>query len=166
MQNASRFLRALEGIDRAAAWLIAVVMLAMVAIVSMQVLYRYGFNRSFDWAEDLARLAFVWAIFLALPLGVKQGAHIGIELVVERLPLRLRRRLFRAMSVFAVALMVTVSWQAAKLTVQQWDEMLPTMDVTSALFMLPVAIGAAHGALHLAVLAVTGRFEGAKAEVE
>jgi TRAP-type C4-dicarboxylate transport system permease small subunit len=39
----------------------------MVAVVSAQVALRYGFNRSIDWADEVGRLAFVWAIFLAIP---------------------------------------------------------------------------------------------------
>ncbi len=49
----------LSVIDRAAYWLIATVMGAMVAIVSIQVFLRYGFNSSIDWADDISRLLFV-----------------------------------------------------------------------------------------------------------
>jgi TRAP-type C4-dicarboxylate transport system permease small subunit len=149
-------MRALNAVDRAAAWVIAAVMAVMVAVVSIQVAYRYGLNGSFDWADEVSRLAFVWSVFLALPLGLKQGAHIGIEFIVQRLPGSARAGLFRAMSALAVVLMLVVAWQAAVLVTQQWDEMLPTIPVTSALFMVPVAWSAIHSALRLAVIAATG----------
>ncbi|TAK80584.1 MAG: TRAP transporter small permease [Betaproteobacteria bacterium] len=150
-------MRALGPLDRGVAWVIAAVMAVMVAVVSIQVAYRYGLNGSFDWADEISRLAFVWTVFLAVPLGLKQGAHIGIELVVQRLPENARGALYRLMSALAVVLMLTVAWQAAVLVTQQWDEMLPTIPLSSALFMVPVAWSAVHSAVHLAVLAGTGR---------
>ncbi len=150
-------MRALDLVDKAVAWVVAAVMAVMVAVVSVQVAYRYGLNGSFDWADEISRLAFVWAVFLALPLGLKQGAHIGIELVVQRLPERARSVLWRVMCAAAVLLMLVVAWEAAVLVLQQWDDTLPTIPASSALFMVPVAWSALHGALHLAVLAGTGR---------
>ena len=131
-------------------------MAAMVVVVSLQVLLRYAFNTSLDWSEDVARLLFVWSIFLAIPLGVKQGAHIGIELLVVQLPPTVRTSLVRLMALGCAALMGAVGYQCILLAAQQWDEFMPTLNVTAALFMVPVAIGAAHSALHFAAIAISG----------
>lgn len=143
-------------VDRLAGVTIIAAMAAMVGVVSLQVLLRYAFNTSIDWAEDVSRLLFVWSIFLAVPLGVKQGSHIAIELVTLNLPPSARIFFVRLMAIGCVGLMAVICYQGVLLTVQQWDEFMPTLNVTAALFMLPVAIGAAHSALHFAVLAVSG----------
>ena len=135
---------------------IIVTMAAMVVVVSAQVFLRYGFNTSLDWGEDVARLLFVWSIFLAIPLGVKEGAHIGIELVVKLFPEGAQRLLTRVIAALGIILMGVVCWQAARLVVDQWDENLPTLDVSVALFIVPVCIGAALSILHLARQAITG----------
>lgn len=143
-------------VDRFASGAIIAAMAAMVVVVSLQVLLRYAFNTSLDWAEDVARLLFVWSIFLAVPLGVKQGSHIAIELLTLRLPPPARTFFVRLMALGCAALMAVVCYQSALLTVQQWDEFMPTLNVTAALFMVPVALGAAHSALYFAVLAAAG----------
>ena len=143
-------------IDRIAGGAIIAAMAAMVVVVSLQVLLRYAFNTSLDWAEDMARLLFVWSIFLAIPLGVKQGSHIGIELLIIHLPSLARTFSIRAMALGCAALMAVVCYQSALLTVQQWDEFMPTLNVTAALFMVPVAFGAAHSVLHFMTLAISG----------
>ena len=143
-------------VDRLAGGAIIAAMAAMVVVVSLQVLLRYAFNTSLDWAEDIARLLFVWSIFLAIPLGVKQGSHIGIELLVMRLPPPGRTFLVRCMALGCAALMAVVCYQCVLLTAQQWDEFMPTLNVTAALFMVPVAFGAAHSALHFTALALSG----------
>jgi TRAP-type transport system small permease protein len=139
----------------------------MVVVVSLQVLLRYAFNTSLDWAEDVARLLFVWSIFLAIPLGVKQGTHIAIELLTLHLAPAARGLFFRAMALGCAALMGVVCYQSTLLTVQQWDEFMPTLNVTAALFMVPVAFGAAHSALYFVLLAIAGTpLAGARRPVE
>lgn len=132
-------------------------MAVMVVVVSLQVLLRYVFNTSLDWAEDVARLLFVWSIFLAIPLGIRQGSHIAIELVTLHLAPAARALLLRVMALGCAALMAVVCYQSTLVTVQQWDEFMPTLNVTAALFMVPVAFGAAHSALYFAWLAAAGR---------
>ena len=148
--------RVLEALSAALRFVVVVTMAAMVAVVSSQVLLRYGFNTSLDWGEDMARMLFVWTMFMAIPLGVRDGAHIGIELVVRRLPLAPQRALTRTMALLAAALMATVSWQALLLVIDQWDENLPTLAIPTALFMVPVCLGAVLSILYLCPSIVTG----------
>ena len=148
--------RALDTADRAVRIVVMVSMAAMVVVVSAQVLLRYAFNTSLDWGEDIARMLFVWAIFLAIPLGIREGAHIGIELVVRKFPVLGQRLLTRVMAILVIGLMAVICWQAAILIVDQWDENLPTLSVPTSLFMVPVCIGAALSVLHLLRLAIAG----------
>jgi TRAP-type C4-dicarboxylate transport system permease small subunit len=146
----------LNAIDWVVSALVVLAMAAMTSIVAVQVGLRYGLNDSLDWADEVSRLAFVWAVFLAIPLGIKRGAHVGIELLTGWLPGGLRRGLFRMMSLLVIALMAVVAWQAAILVRDQWDEPMSTLDVSVGLFMLPVAIGAVHSVLHLLAGSIRG----------
>jgi TRAP-type transport system small permease protein len=148
-RNESAGALALAAIDRGAFWVTAVVMGAMVALVSVQVLLRYAFQNSIDWADDVSRLLFVTSIFVAVPLAVKEGAHIGIDALVEKLPEAGRQWLARIAAALTIVLMAVVCYQAAVLVVDQWDENLPTIDISSALFLVPVCWGAFHSVLHL-----------------
>jgi TRAP-type C4-dicarboxylate transport system permease small subunit len=120
------------------------------------VFLRYAFNTSIDWADDVGRLLFVWAIFLTIPLGIREGIHIGIELVVKLFSPAVQRALLRLMGTLTIIMMAVVCYQAVMVTIDQWDELLPTLDVTVAIFMIPVAIGAAHSVLHLLRLVALG----------
>jgi len=148
--------RAIDLLDRGASWAVVAAACGMTAVVFTQVVLRYGFNTSLDWAEDVARLFFVWLMFLAVPLGVKSGAHIGVELVVNKIPALPREILLRAMAALSALLMAVVCWHAARLALDQWDENLPTLELSVGWFMLPVAIGAGHSILHLAGILVHG----------
>lgn len=128
----------------------------MVGVVSAQVALRYGLNLSIDWADELSRLTFVWSMFLAIPLGVRQGAHIGIEIVVNYLPAAVRPVLQRGGAVVSALMLLAVAWAAWGVAVEQWDELMSTLDWSVGWFTVPVGVGALLSALHLLRIAVEG----------
>ena len=148
--------RVLGWLDQAVTGMLLLAVTVMVAVVSAQVGLRYGFNRSIDWADEIGRLAFVWAIFLAIPLGVRQGAHIGIDIVVDKMPPVVRSGLKRAAAALCAALMFVVAWAALGVAQEQWDELMATVDWSVGWFIVPVGIGALLSALHLTRIVIVG----------
>ena len=146
----------LDGLDRVAGVTIIVAMVVMVGVVSAQVFLRYALNSSFGWADEVSRLTFVWSIFLAIPLGVRAGAHIGIEILVTRLAPAARSALARAVALVGCGLMLIVGYESVVITIDQWDEKMASLELSAALFIVAVAIGALHAALHLAWITITG----------
>ena len=124
----------------------------MITVVTVQVLLRYAFNSSIDWSDELSRLLFVWCMFLAIPLGIREGAHVGIELLVAHLPAAPRALLAKACALVAAAMMAVVFWQAVRVAWGTWDEMMQTLRLSANWFVVPVAIAAAHSFLHLVQL--------------
>jgi TRAP-type transport system small permease protein len=145
-------------IDRLAKAVIVVAMAVMVAVVTAQVALRYATSGSIGWADEISRLAFVTSIFLAIPLGIRIGAHIGVELLTARLPLQARAGLARLMAAASVGLMLTVAYQAFRVAIDQWDEKMASLEFSAGWFLLPVAFGALHAALHLMRLVVIGPY--------
>lgn len=148
--------RALSGLDKLVTGLLLAAVTVMVAVVSAQVALRYGFNRSIDWADEIGRLAFVWSIFLAIPLGVRQGAHIGIDIVTDKLPEAWRSAFKRAGAAVCALMMAAIAWAALGVAREQWDELMATVDWSVAWFIVPVGIGALLSALHLLRVVIVG----------
>ena len=147
---------AIAALDVAVGWSLVGMVTVMVAVVSAQVALRYMFNSSIDWADELSRLCFVWSIFLAIPLGLKGGAHIGIEMVASRLPKPIQNVVARVVAVLGAGLLLLVAWESAVIAWDQWDELMASMPASAAWFIVPLAIAGVHGALHLLWQAITG----------
>ena len=146
-----------RGVDRVSYWVVIAVMAVMTILVSLQVFVRYALGSSIDSADELSRLFFIWAIFLAIPHGVKYGVHVGIDLIVNMLPKRAQDAIFRLSCALSAILMVVtfaVSWTA---TMDKWPELMPTLPVTAALYYIPVLISTGHSFLHLVILAWGGQ---------
>lgn len=147
---------AIAALDVAGGWSLVGMVTVMVAIVSTQVALRYLFNSSIDWADELARLCFVWSIFLAIPLGLKAGAHIGIEMIASRLPKPFQSLVARAVAALGAGLLLLVAWESAVMAWDQWDELMASLPASAAWFIVPLAICGVHGALHLLWQVFTG----------
>ena len=152
----SVLLSALEAVDTVIAKILIAIMAMMVVIVSAQVFLRYAFNSSIDWADEVSRLCFVWSIFLAIPLALKRGGHICMEVVIARVPAGTRDALYRAMSALSLLLMVSIAYESFVLSIDNWDETIPSIGLSGGLFFVPVGIGAIHTALHLIAILFQG----------
>lgn len=67
--------------------------LSMTLVVALQVLFRYGLNRSLFWSGELARFLLVWLTFLGASSAYRRGMHPGVDVLTARLPGKLRRGL-------------------------------------------------------------------------
>lgn len=150
IRTATRFLRL---IDLASGVVVSACMAVMVMVVSAQVFMRYVLNSSFDWADEVSRLAFVSAVFLAIPLGLREGAHVGITIVVQCMPPRLQDLLRRALCLVAAVMLVIVFYKAVSVASLTWSERMGVLQVTSSVFFMPIIFGLLHSALHLVLLA-------------
>ncbi len=148
------FGRALEALDTAACWAVCASIAIMVAVVSAQVGLRYGLNRSLDWADEISRLCFVWSIFLAIPLGIRARAHIGVEVLVARLPAALRGGLARLTALVSAAMLLLVAYESVVMCIDQWDEAMASVNASAAWFIVPLVWLGLHGALHLVWIAL------------
>lgn len=64
--------------------------LIMLACITLQVVMRYVFGRATSWSEEMAILMFAWMVMGGLALGVREGFHVRIDLLLVALPERLR----------------------------------------------------------------------------
>ena len=72
-------------------WVCLGLMLVLVADVFLGVWSRYVLHATFQWYDEVARLCFVWMVFLGAASAVRRGAHFRLHLLIDRFGPRLRR---------------------------------------------------------------------------
>ena len=147
--TAGFFRSGLELIDRTVGLAVIVCMACLVVIVSTQVVLRYFFNTSLDWAWEASRLSFVASIFLAIPLALKEGGHVGIDVVLPHLPSRLRRAVLVLRHLVMMFLMIVVAVVGFQATRSTWDQVMSSLPISTGWFYVPVIIASVHCVLHL-----------------
>jgi TRAP-type C4-dicarboxylate transport system permease small subunit len=63
----------------------------MLVLVFSNVVLRYGFNSGLSRSDEGARFLFVWLTFIGAVIALRDNAHLGIDLLVRRLPSRGQR---------------------------------------------------------------------------
>ena len=71
--------------------LLLVMMVLLCLDVFLGVFSRYVMARTFTWYDEIARLLFVWIVFLGAAVGVRRSAHFRLHLVLDRFPPGIRR---------------------------------------------------------------------------
>ena len=71
-------------------WVCLGLMLVLVADVFLGVWSRYVLHATFQWYDEVARLCFVWMVFLGAASAVRRGAHFRLHLLIDRFGPRLR----------------------------------------------------------------------------
>jgi TRAP-type C4-dicarboxylate transport system permease small subunit len=131
---------ALSGLERIVQWLMALALAVMVVLVFGNVVLRYAFDSGIAWAEEVARLMFVWLIFLGAILALRHHAHIGVEMLQERLPRKARL----ACAVISHLLMLYALWL---FLYGSWNQTVIGLDTYSTVLRFPTAFMASAGLL-------------------
>ena len=126
-------------------WSLIAAIALMLACIALQVVMRYGFGNALSWSEELALLMFSWAALGGLALGVREGFHVRLTLVLEPLPAGARASAERAIELLTAALAAYLVWSG-------WRYVDITRGGTSAAIAYPIEL--LHGIAPLAGLFV------------
>ncbi len=64
---------------------------AMCVMVFGNVVLRHVFDSGINTSEELSRFMFIWLTFLGAIVAMREGGHLGMDMVVRLLPGRARR---------------------------------------------------------------------------
>lgn len=126
-------------------WSLIAAVALMLACIALQVVMRYVLGNALSWSEELALLMFSWAALGGLALGVREGFHVRLTLVLEPLPAGARAWSERAIELLTAALGTYLVWSG-------WRYVDITRGGTSAAIAYPIEL--LHGIAPLAGLFV------------
>lgn len=71
----------------------ALLLVGMIVMVAGNVTLRYGFGTGIASSEELSRTFFIWLTFIGAVVATRDGAHLGVDSLLRRLPRRGRHAL-------------------------------------------------------------------------
>ncbi|MEO6277983.1 TRAP transporter small permease [Roseateles sp.] len=125
---------AIDRLCRAIDLLIAAALAVMVVLVFGNVVLRYAFNSGIAVSEEVSRWLFVWLCFLGAVAAMKDGAHLGTDMLVSRLPVAGKKVcmvLGHLLMLYLTWLFLQGSWQQARINL---DVAAPVTGASTAIF--------------------------------
>jgi TRAP-type C4-dicarboxylate transport system permease small subunit len=60
--------------------------MVLVALMGIEVFFRYVIGRALSWPEEVAGIVFVWFTLLGIAVVMKDDSHISFDFILKRLP--------------------------------------------------------------------------------
>jgi TRAP-type C4-dicarboxylate transport system permease small subunit len=145
------FQRLCDVLARVAGVLSMVCLAAMTLAILINVFFRYVLNSPLAWPPELSRFLMVAVTLLAAGLALRKGAHVGVTVLVTRLPIRAQAVVFSINSLLMAGFLAVLLWQGFILAFFEGPrQTAPSLGISMMFAFIPLPLGAALMLVHLA----------------
>lgn len=110
--------KAMDTLFRGIQILIAIFLGIMIVLVFANVVLRYVFSSGFAWSEEIARICFIYLVYLGTIDAFRDNRHLGVEMLVERVGPLAQRILYFAIQAIVIWMMAILAWGSFTLAKQ------------------------------------------------
>jgi TRAP-type C4-dicarboxylate transport system permease small subunit len=120
--------------------LAATTMGLIVAVMAVQVFYRYVLNDSLIWAEEVCRYLLMVMTFLLLGPAFERGDMVAVQFLMNAFPLRVARAIMVPMYLLMIGFLLVISYYAAVYAAFNGRFGMPSIDfILTSLLKRPVS---------------------------
>jgi len=145
MKLLRKVLQTIEGLNRALYYTSSIAIVLSAFILTYEVIVRYILRVPTIWEIETSVYLTVMATYLGAAYGLRDGAHINIDLVTRLLPRRVNEKLSLATSLISLVFCVLLAWKGWGMwweaTAKGWrSESLWGPPLTIPYFFLPLGM--------------------------
>lgn len=87
----------------------ALTLTACVILVNLNVLMRYIANAPLYWCEEVVTMLFVWTVFIGSTYAYRKHAHLGVDILVNKLPPKTKRVVSNIIAVLELLVLIMLT---------------------------------------------------------
>lgn len=115
------------GLARATGWAVVLLAVALIAALAVSIFFRYVVGRALSWPEEISLMLFAWLTLLSGSLGVREGFHVRLTLLIDRLPSEAARYL-EILTTLSIALFgLMLIYSGVDLLARTMEHLTPTL---------------------------------------
>ncbi|MEW5908779.1 MAG: TRAP transporter small permease [Thermodesulfobacteriota bacterium] len=133
-------IRIIHGLTMISGYMSALCILAATFIIVEQVVVRYVFRAATIWQVEIAVYLLIAATFLGAPYGLKQNAHINIDMLIINLSRRVRHKLDIATSILALLFCLFLAWRGCVMWWEAFEGGWKSSSILSVPLVYPYAL--------------------------
>lgn len=151
------FVQVLRRIEESAA--IALV-IAIAAIINLQVFCRYVLDSPLIWPEEISRLGLIWLTYMAAAACTARGSHVRVDTLLLALTPARRRGLETGIDFVLVLCFGALAWFGWRLAGSLGGMETAVVELPMAILIWPLVIGCALSSFHSAARILLRHFDG------
>jgi TRAP-type C4-dicarboxylate transport system permease small subunit len=139
----------IQWLERAEIWLERIITVCSVIFCSTlvvcvfgSVIYRYVLEMPVSGMDELASYSMIWFVFASGALALRHGVHIGVDLIVIRLPAMVRKGVEIFSYLFILSIMIILIIEGVSFVLARTYEVTPSLMLPTWLFYAAVPFGA------------------------
>lgn len=151
--------RALDALTEASLWLAMLALAGIFLAYNLEVVMRYFLGSPTRWSAEFVSYFLLVASFAALPYLTRQGGHVAVTVLLERLPARGQAAAAIAIAVLGAVICGWLAWIAAAETLRQAERgvrMMAAVPIPKAWVSGWIVWGLGLAALQFAALGMRG----------
>ena len=121
MKAIEHYLRFTDWLNAKFAWIVAFLIVPMLAIMIWEIVLRYFFNSPSLWAYEISLFLYGAYIVLGGAYTHLAGGHVNVDIIWGRLSLRGRAMLDVVTSGFAFLFLGVLFWVSLQITINSWQ---------------------------------------------
>lgn len=139
-----------------------VVSVLLVVVVFFQVFFRYALNSPLAWSEELARFIFIWLVFIASALVLRDDSHMSMNFFVNLMPEKLRAIIDIVSKALISGFMIIIMRQTIKVMQITHSQESPSLGIPMSLIYFALFVGFALMLIDFATRIILHKREGDK----
>ena len=113
--------------------ILCILLSAIVIITFTQVLFRYVFQFSLAWTEELARFVFLWLASLSIAYAFKMRSHFALTFLSNRIKDKQKIRLHILVNILMLLFLIVFVWQAVEYNLSVMDQIGPSTGLSMSI---------------------------------
>lgn len=130
-----------QGLVLANKSLLIIFMSVMFALVFLNVVTRYVFDFSLNWAEELSRYLMIWTAYLGMGIAMLENRHVAIDMLQDRLPAGARKALRAVNGAILIASIAALTYLGFRYSIFAWHHETASLQLSVGLMYLTIPIG-------------------------
>ncbi|MEC5423391.1 TRAP transporter small permease [Virgibacillus sp. C22-A2] len=116
-------------------------LLAIVIVVLMQIIFRYALNQPLVWSEEVARLLFIWLVFLGSALALQEQKHLTVEYFFDKFSEKWKKHIIKLQQIIIIVFLLAVIYGGVLIVSSTISMILPGSQIPMFFYhiALPVA---------------------------
>lgn len=113
------------------------------------------------WSIDVAQLLFGWVVFLGADIALKNDSHIGVDMIINKFPFKVRKTVKIVNYLFIQAFLLVIIFYGMNLSIKNYERLFNTLRLSYSYATISVPVGC-----FLMFLTMCGKFKKAVTEKE
>lgn len=127
---------------------------AMTVVVVVGVFFRYVLRNPLGWSEELSRYLMIWGALLAVSVAIQTREHVGISIVMERIPIRFARVITIVTKAIMIYFLAVLSYRGYAMAQRGTSQLAMSLGISMYWPLMAVPVSGALSIVQLVLQAI------------